>query len=140
MRLHLPDCLRTLFLSAGCVSVSLLAFTAGDATASDAWERQADGLLEKMTLDEKIGQMTQIDLAAIKDKNDITRLFVGSALSGGGSDPADNLPQTWKRTCDELQTYALKTRLRIPLLYGADAVHGSLESFLGLEATTAAQE
>jgi len=120
MRLHLPECL----LTTGFVSLSLLTLALSPASASDAWERQADALLGKMTLDEKIGQMTQIDLAAIKDKNDITRLFIGSALSGGGSDPVDNLPQTWKRTCDELQAYALKTRLRIPLLYGVDAVHG----------------
>ena len=124
MRFHLPDSLRTLFLATAFMFVSLLVLSAAGVHASDAWERQADALLGKMTLDEKIGQMTQIDLAALKDKSDITRLFVGSALSGGGSDPADNSPQTWKRTCDELQAFALKTRLRIPLLYGVDAVHG----------------
>ena len=69
MRLHLTNCLRTLFLMTGFVSVSLLALATGEARGSNSWERQADALLGKMTLEEKIGQMTQIDLAAIKVLN-----------------------------------------------------------------------
>jgi hypothetical protein len=84
MRLHLPDRLRTRFLTTGLISCSLLVLATGEATAADSWERQADALLSKMTIDEKIGQMTQIDLAALKEKSDITRLFVGSALAVEG--------------------------------------------------------
>ena len=85
---------------------------------------KVEQLLSKMTLDEKIGQMTQVDLLAIKDKADVAKYFLGSVLSGGGSDPADNKPATWKASCDEVQMQALKTRLKIPLIYGVDAVHG----------------
>ena len=77
-----------------------------------------------MTLDEKIGQMTQADLKAIKDKADISRYALGSVLSGGDSDPDDITAQGWARTHDELQSWALKSRLKIPLIYGIDAVHG----------------
>ena len=42
----------------------------------------------------------------------------------GGSDPADNKPETWRKAVEECETWALKTRLQIPLLYGVDAVHG----------------
>ena len=52
------------------------------------------------------------------------KYFIGSMLSGGDSDPPDNSPQTWAKTYDELQAWALKTRLKIPLIYGIDAVHG----------------
>jgi beta-glucosidase len=84
----------------------------------------ADGLLAKMTLDEKIGQMVQVDLLALKDKSDVQKYFLGSVLSGGGSDPADNRPETWLQTVKEIRALALQTRLKIPLLYGIDAVHG----------------
>jgi len=82
-------------------------------------------LLAKMTLEEKIGQMTQAEQDALKDVNDIQKYFLGSVLSGGGSDPkAGNSLVAWTDMVDGYQEHALKTRLRIPLLYGADAVHG----------------
>jgi len=82
-------------------------------------------LLARMTLEEKIGQMTQAEQDALKDVNDIQKYFLGSLLSGGGSDPkAGNSLAAWTDMVDGYQEHALKTRLRIPLLYGADAVHG----------------
>jgi beta-glucosidase len=87
-------------------------------------EVKAEALVSKMTLDEKIGQMVQVDLGALKDKGDIQKYFLGSMLSGGNSDPSDNLPATWLQTVHEFEALALKTRLGIPLIYGIDAVHG----------------
>jgi beta-glucosidase len=82
-------------------------------------------LLSKMTLEEKLGQMTQPEQDALKELQDIEKYFVGSLLSGGNSDPkAGNSLQAWTDMYDRYQTEALKTRLAIPLLYGADAVHG----------------
>src|SRR6202007_1589828 len=94
------------------------------AEATSDYNQQAESLLAQMTLDEKIGQMTQVDMNALKDKSDIQTYFIGSLLSGGDSDPADNKPKTWLKTCEEFQSWALKTRLKIPLIYGIDAVHG----------------
>ena len=91
-----------------------------DATAA----AKAKELLKAMTLDEKIGQMTQADLKAIHDKADIARYALGSVLSGGDSDPDDITAKGWAKIHDELQTWALKSRLKIPLIYGIDAVHG----------------
>jgi beta-glucosidase len=90
----------------------------------DQWDKQAQILCSRMTLEEKIGQMTQVDLGALKDRQDVQKYFLGSVLSGGGSDPANNLPETWRSTVDELQAFALKTRLKVPIIYGVDAVHG----------------
>ena len=80
--------------------------------------------MASMTLDEKIGQMVQVDMNALKDKSDIQRYGFGSMLSGGDSDPADISPTGWLNACSEYQQWALKTRLHIPLIYGIDAVHG----------------
>src|SRR6266404_7941015 len=89
------------------------------------YDQQADALLAQMTLEEKIGQMTQVDSQAIKDMADIQRYFLGSVLSGGGSDPSpDNSAGSWLKLSSEVQSWALKTRLNIPLIYGIDAVHG----------------
>ena len=83
-----------------------------------------DALLAQMTLDEKIGQMTQIDKSAIKSGREIHELFIGSVLSGADSLPRPNTPETWIDMYDGYQSQALSTRLGIPLVYGVDAVHG----------------
>ncbi|MDB6067745.1 MAG: glycoside hydrolase, family 3 domain protein [Pedosphaera sp.] len=92
--------------------------------AASAYDKQVEALLARMTLDEKIGQMTQVDMNAIKDVANIQKYFLGSMLSGGDSDPVDNTPQSWANACKNYQIEALKTRLKIPLIYGIDAVHG----------------
>jgi beta-glucosidase len=87
-------------------------------------ERVAD-LLSRMTLEEKVGQMTQAERAAVtEDPAQITELGLGSVLSGGGSTPTPNTPEAWADMVDEFQRAALATRLHIPLLYGVDSVHG----------------
>ena len=80
-------------------------------------------LLSRMTLAEKIGQMTQVDKRALQPV-DVTRWFIGSVISGGGATPTPNNPHTWAAMVSAFQEAALRTRLRVPLLYGADAVHG----------------
>ena len=88
-------------------------------------ENEVATLLAQMTLDEKIGQMVQVDSSALKDKADVQKYFLGSVLSGGDSDPeAGNTAQDWASFVNQFQSYALQTRLKIPLLYGIDAVHG----------------
>ena len=81
-------------------------------------------LIKDMTLEEKVGQMTQVDYRYLKDKSDITKYFLGSILSGGGSTPPTNQPSSWVDLYNGFQKEALKTRLKIPLIYGIDAVHG----------------
>ncbi|MEO8360521.1 MAG: glycoside hydrolase family 3 N-terminal domain-containing protein [Vicinamibacteria bacterium] len=82
-------------------------------------------LLASMTLEEKIGQMTQAEQNALKDVADIQTYFLGSLLSGGSSDPkAGNSLEAWTAMYESYQTHALKTRLGIPILFGVDAVHG----------------
>ncbi|HEX2866370.1 MAG TPA: glycoside hydrolase family 3 N-terminal domain-containing protein [Ignavibacteriales bacterium] len=85
---------------------------------------KADSLLALMTLDEKIGQMTQVDMDALDNLEDIKTLALGSMLSGGNSEPKDISPEGWAGVYDKYQSYALQSRLKIPIIYGIDAVHG----------------
>jgi beta-glucosidase len=104
-------------------------------------QRVAD-LLGRMTLAEKIGQMGQINvevlqgapdtpwdrgplnpdlLADVLDKNQI-----GSILSGGGAwPPVGDDGKAWADEINTIQQFALDhSKLKIPIIYGADAVHG----------------
>ncbi|WP_434975615.1 glycoside hydrolase family 3 protein, partial [Streptomyces mesophilus] len=88
-------------------------------------ERRVADLLGRMTLEEKIGQMTQAERAAVAEDPTLVRTqMLGSLLSGGGSTPAENTPAAWVEMVNGFQEQALRTRLKIPLLYGIDAVHG----------------
>ncbi len=87
--------------------------------------RRVEDLLGRMTLAEKVGQMTQAERASLTpDATPITTLGLGSVLSGGGSVPEGNTPTAWADMVDEFQRAALKTRLGIPIVYGVDSVHG----------------
>ena len=101
---------------------------------------KVDSLLSEMTLEEKVGQMLNIGLAAllegpfytyrdtlIFDEEKLNRLLVDNAV--GSVQNLGNFPLTpaqWRQTIGFLQDYVKKnTRLGIPILYGIDAVHGA---------------
>ena len=70
-------------------------------------ERVAD-LLSRMTLEEKVGQMTQTERYQVfDDETPITTWKLGSILSGGGSTPAQNTPEAWADMVDRFQRAAL---------------------------------
>jgi len=84
---------------------------------------RAGALVAAMTIDEKIGQMTQLEKGSV-DPMGVTTMLLGSVLSGGGGAPARNDATGWYQMVDAYQKAALATRLGIPMLYGVDAVHG----------------
>src|SRR3954471_717609 len=87
--------------------------------------RRVDDLLSRMTLAEKIGQMTQAERASVDaDTTIITRDNLGSLLSGGGSVPTPNTPTASADMVDRYRRAALAPGLHIPLIYGVDSVHG----------------
>ncbi|GAB4581005.1 MAG: glycoside hydrolase family 3 N-terminal domain-containing protein [Anaerolineales bacterium] len=92
-----------------------------DATAP--LEARVEDLLARMTLAEKIGQMTLIEKNSIRP-DEVTEYFVGGILSGGGGSPEINNVSNWVEMVNAFQQAALETRLGIPILYGVDAVHG----------------
>lgn len=110
-------------------------------SADAAIEKKIDELLAAMTLEEKIGQMTQITNAQIVTKSNwgndadlsiemqvdtaklgtmIRNYHVGSFLNG-----VAEKPEVWYQFYKDLQEYNLKqSRLKIPILYGVDQMHG----------------
>ncbi|MCX7798707.1 MAG: hypothetical protein N2249_08810 [Melioribacter sp.] len=105
-----------------CRNSSFISFNDNELKEID---KKVDDLLSQMTLDEKIGQMMQVDRSAIiNNLQDIKNYYIGSILSGGGSAPSTNTPEAWADMYDLFQSYALQTRLKIPIIYGIDAVHG----------------
>jgi beta-glucosidase len=113
-------------------TIATLAFAAPAGAAGLPYEdpslpvsQRVSDLLSRMTLAEKVGQMTQTERYQVYgDATPITTYGLGSILSGGGSTPTDNTPSAWADMVDRFQKAALATRLHIPLLYGIDSVHG----------------
>ncbi|GMP89586.1 hypothetical protein CsSME_00041095 [Camellia sinensis var. sinensis] len=88
-------------------------------------ESRIKDLLSRMTLKEKLGQMTQIE-RDVATPSVLRDLSIGSILSAGGSGPFEKaLSSDWADMVDGFQKAALESRLGIPLIYGIDAVHGN---------------
>jgi beta-glucosidase len=97
----------------------------GGQAIAGADTRAVQQLVERMTLDEKVGQMTQPDQMHLAAPSDVATYHLGSLLSGGDSDPKrSNSFDDWREMIDGYHAAARKSRLQIPLLYGVDAVHG----------------
>ncbi|MGB4575645.1 MAG: glycoside hydrolase family 3 N-terminal domain-containing protein, partial [Paludibacter sp.] len=104
-------------------------------------DKKADELLSQMTLEEKVGQMTQITLDAIGNgdsffeskvpfefntarlRKAIVEYKVGSVLNTTNNYALT--PTKWNSIIQTIQQEAEKTRLKIPVIYGIDAIHGS---------------
>lgn len=86
-------------------------------------EKKVDSLLAIMTLDEKIGQMSQVRHFGDITDEDIATKFIGSVIHTSGPTPGEDAAG-WQARFIALQKKALSTRLGIPLLFGVDAVHG----------------
>jgi beta-glucosidase len=90
-------------------------------------ERKVESLLSRMSLDQKIGQMTQGERQFVSPE-DVRDYHLGSVLSGGGSCPGDNHPADWVAMNDAYWAESMEEdddHLPIPLLYGVDAIHGN---------------
>lgn len=96
-------------------------------------EARVAALLKRMTLEEKVGQMAQVSIESLgTTSNDTFKLgeklhdaFVnyklGSILNSPG--PLQSV-QHWNRIITDIQNAAAQTRLKIPVLYGLDHIHG----------------
>jgi len=84
---------------------------------------EAANLLAMMTGDEKLAQLHQVERANTSAA-DITKYDVGSVYSQGGSAPATNTPTGWADMIDGFRQASFASRLKIPVIYGLDVVHG----------------
>ena len=116
---------RREFVKASALTVAATTLLPAKGSNLRAQDTKVRELLGRLTLEEKIGQMVQAEQSALKDESDIEKYFLGSVLSGGTSDPkTGNGLKDWTDLYNSLQAHSQNTRLRIPLLYGIDAVHG----------------
>lgn len=97
--------------------------------------KKIEALLSQMTVEEKVGQMTQLTIDMVttgKDQKveiDAAKLDKAIAKYGVGSilnvtNQALTLDH-WERIIRPIQTAAQKTRLKIPVIYGIDSIHGA---------------
>ena len=98
-------------------------------------------LLSEMTLEEKVGQMTQVDFSVIaaidgqqtddlidqaKLEDAVLSHHVGSILNAPSTPNNKAQPiETWRKIIQTVQAVAAKSRLKIPVIYGIDAIHGA---------------
>ncbi|WP_335987164.1 glycoside hydrolase family 3 protein [Glycomyces sp. MUSA5-2] len=88
-------------------------------------DERVNDLLSRMTIEEKVGQMTQVTVGAIDPyPADVAEYGIGSLLNGG-SEALFDTAEEWAAMIDGHQDQALDSRLGIPLMYGIDAVHGN---------------
>lgn len=86
-------------------------------------EEKIEALIAQMTLEEKIGQMTQVRHFDDVSVEDIQSKFIGSVIHTQGPLPGVDAAE-WQEKFTTFQKQALSTRLGIPLIFGVDAVHG----------------
>ncbi|WP_237453119.1 glycoside hydrolase family 3 protein [Qipengyuania vulgaris] len=92
-------------------------------------ESRIDALIAEMSLDQKVGQIIQADIASATP-DDVYRYHLGSILNGGNSTPTGsyNAPATeWLEAADAYYAASMKRNgslPRIPVIWGSDAVHG----------------
>ncbi len=97
--------------------------------ADPALEKRITDLMAGMTVQDKVGQLVQGDIASVTP-DDVRRYRLGSILAGGNSDPGgryDASPAEWLALADAFYDASMDTSKggkAIPLLFGIDAVHG----------------
>src|SRR5258708_15519655 len=100
------------------------------ASASDAAiDARARAIVAGMTLEQKVGQMTQADIRSVTP-DDARRHYLGAVENGGGAWPAMNMHASvddWLKLSDEFYRASMSTdmKVKIPVIWGIDAVHGN---------------
>ena len=97
---------KTKMLSISILFLLLLGCTDSKSEKLRSDTEFVETLMSKMTLDEKLGQMTQVDRQFLNDISDVSKYGFGSLLSGGGSTPEVNEPKAWADMYDSYQREA----------------------------------
>jgi beta-glucosidase len=94
-----------------------------------ALEEKVATLLKKMTVEEKVGQVIQGDIASMTPE-DMKKYHLGSILAGGGSAPGGNErapAKDWLKLADDFYAASIDTSnggVGVPMIWGIDAMHG----------------
>nr|WP_246505168.1 glycoside hydrolase family 3 N-terminal domain-containing protein [Coralloluteibacterium stylophorae] len=104
------------------------------AVATDAdIEKEVARILAGMTLEQKVGQMTQPEIKSITPE-EVRRHHIGSVLNGGGSWPGMEKRasvQDWVELADAYYEASMSTDAKtpVPIIWGTDAMHGHSNVF-----------
>jgi beta-glucosidase len=98
-----------------------------------ALEARVAQIVAGMTLEQKIGQMTQGEIKSVTP-DDVRKYYLGSVLNGGGSWPGMNkhaTPADWVKLADGYYDASMATdmAIKVPVIWGIDAVHGNNNVF-----------
>lgn len=98
------------------------------APADRALDARVRSIVSSMTLEQKVGQMTQADIRYIKP-DDVRRYYIGAVENGGGAWPAMNMHSIvaeWLALSDAFYRASMSTdmKVKVPVIWGVDAVHG----------------
>ena len=98
-----------------------LAMVAGSVSGAraDAIDRRIDALMRRMTLDEKIGQVTLASIAEVFDYDKVASGAYGNVMNFGTAKEFAKVLAAWR-----------KSRLKIPLLHGTDIIYGNRTLFV----------
>jgi len=126
--------IKNLFSFIVLASFGALTASAQGLKPASALDQKVDSLIAKMTLEEKVGQMTEVtsdvvstttngvhQIDADKIKEAILKYHVGSILNVSGH-AYDR--KHWYEVISAIQAEAAQDRLKIPVIYGIDAIHG----------------
>jgi beta-glucosidase len=86
---------------------------------------RVSALLSKMSMAEKIGQMTQVEVSSMQPPEDVSLYYIGSILRAASVSRDQRTPESWAASFKRFQDEAMRTRLKIPIIFGVDAVHGN---------------
>jgi len=116
-------------LSASLLTTSQAATPRPAGRAVDADAARVRAIVAGMTLEQKIGQMTQADIRSVTP-DEVHKYYIGSVLNGGGAWPAMNMHSSvgdWVKLSDEFYRASMTTDMtvKVPIIWGIDAVHGN---------------
>jgi beta-glucosidase len=121
-------CLAVVLFATGTAAAQTWPRAAVLQASDSALEARVHSIVAGMSLEQKVGQMTQADIRSITP-DDVRRYYIGSVLNGGGAWPAMNMHASvddWLNLSDAFYRASMSTdmKVKVPVIWGTDAVHG----------------
>jgi beta-glucosidase len=127
-RARVALCAAVALLSPGGAAASTWPRAAIPATTDPVLESRVQSIVAGMTLEQKVGQMTQADIRSVTP-DDVRRNYLGSILNGGGAWPSMDMHSAvgdWLKLSQAFYRASMSTdmKVKVPVIWGTDAVHG----------------
>jgi beta-glucosidase len=121
-------CLAAALAASGAAAAATWPRAIHSQPADAALEARVHSIVAGMTLEQKVGQITQADIRSITP-DDVRRYYIGSILNGGGAWPSMNMHSSvddWLKLSDAYYRASMSTdmKVKVPVIWGTDAVHG----------------